>query len=306
MKKIILLAFAIVISTGVIYSQDEEAVPKKKKERPVRSMFESGILIDNQTSVIPVKNTLEMHIQHRFGLIKTNGASDLFGIYAPSANTRMGLNYSILDNLMVGYGITRKNMYNDFQAKWAFLRQTRSGSKPLNIAIYANMSIDGRNKSEFKADYQFINRLSYFTQLLIGRKFNEWFSMELNASYTHYNAVKTNDYPNAPDTIKAGFDHDAIGIGGHMRFKFSPQSSILIMYTVPVSLKGLSNNDIVWNDWYSNFGVAYEVATSTHAFQIFVTTANGIIPQDIYMYNTSNWTKTEIRFGFNITRLWSF
>ena len=306
MKKVIFIILAICINAGTIYSQSEEAAPKKKKERPVRSMFESSVLIDNQTSVIPTKSTLEMHIQHRFGLIKTNGASDLFGIYAPSANTRMGLNYSLLDNLMVGYGITRKNMYNDFQVKWTFLRQSRSGKTPLNLAVYANMAIDGRNKTEFKDDYQFINRLSYFTQLIIGRKFTEWFSMELNASFTHYNAVKTNDYPNPPDSIKAGFDHDVIGLGGHMRFKFSPQSSILIMYTAPVFLKGLSNNDEVWNNWYSNFGIAYEVATSTHAFQIFITTANGIIPQDIYMYNTSDWTNTEIRFGFNITRLWSF
>lgn len=305
MKKHLILIFAMLFSFGLVTAQDEEA-PKKKKDRPVRSMFESSVLIDDQTSIIPVKNTLEMHIQHRFGLLKENGISDLFGIYAPSANTRMGLNYSILDNLMVGYGITRKNMYSDFQVKWTFLRQTRKNTIPLNLAVYANMAIDGRNNSEFGDDYEFVNRLSYFTQLIIGRKFAEWFSLELNASFIHYNAVKSNDYPNPPDTINAGYDHDAIGIGGHMRFKFSPQSSILIMYTAPISLKGLSEHDEVWNTWYSNFGIAYEVATSTHAFQIFITTANGIIPQDIYMYNTSDWTKGEFRFGFNITRLWSF
>jgi len=304
MKKHLILIFAMLFSFGLVTAQDEE-VPKKKKDRPVRSIFESSVLIDNQTSVIPVKNTLEMHIQHRFGSMD-NGISDLYGIYAPSSNTRMGLNYSILDNLMVGYGITRKNMYSDFQVKWTFLRQTRKNTVPLNLAVYANMAIDGRNESEFGDDYQFANRLSYFTQLIIGRKFTEWFSLELNASFTHYNAVESNDYPNPPDTVDAGYNHDAIGLGGHMRFKFSPQSSILIMYTTPLSLKGLSEHDEVWNTWYANFGIAYEVATSTHAFQIFFTTANGIIPQDIYMYNTSDWTKGEFRFGFNITRLWSF
>ena len=299
MKKHLVLVLVMLFSFGLVTAQDEEA-PKKKKDRPVRSMFESSIFIDDQTSVIPVKNTLEMHIQHRFGLLKENGISDLFGIYAPSANTRMGLNYSILDNLMVGYGITRKNMYNDFQVKWTLLRQTRKNTIPLNVAVYANMAIDGRNKSVFGDDYQFTNRLSYFTQVLVGRKFTEWFSLELHASFTHYNAVKS-DIPNVK-----GYDHDVFGWGGHMRFKFSPQSSILIMYTAPVYIASLSENQETLNKFYSNLGIAYEVATSTHAFQIFITTANGIIPQDIYMYNTSDWTKGEFRFGFNITRLWSF
>ena len=68
----------------------------------------------------------------------------------------------------------------------------------------------------------------------------------------------------------------------------------------------MAENTEVQNTWSPNFGIGYEVATSTHAFQIFVTTANGIVPQDIYMYNTSEFDKSEIRFGFNITRLWNF
>jgi len=308
MKKHLVLVLVMLFSFGLVTAQDEEA-PKKKKDRPVRSMFESSVLIDDQTSVIPVKNTLEMHIQHRFGSME-NGISDLFGIYAPSANTRMGLNYSILDNVMVGYGITRLNnnngkMISDFQAKWNILRQTRKNTIPLNLTLYANMAIDGRNKDKYQPDtanldYKFTDRLSYFTQLLIGRKFAEWFSLELHVSYTHYNAVKS-DIPNVK-----GFEHDVFGWGGHMRFKFSPQSSILIMYSAPVYIASLSENQETLNKYYSNLGIAYEVATSTHAFQIFITTANGIIPQDIYMYNNYDWTKGEFRFGFNITRLWSF
>ncbi len=298
MKKQLIFLFIAIFSIGVVVGQGDESKPEKKKQRPVRSMFESSILIDDQTSIIPVKSTLVMHIQHRFGLIETNGASDLFGIYAASANTRMGLNYSILDNLSVGYGITRKNMYNDFQVKWAFLKQTRSGSVPLNLAVYANMAIDGRKNSTFGDDYEFANRLSYFTQLIAGRKFNEWFSMELSVSYSHFNAVPA-------ETIDVkGYEHSVIGAGGHMRFKFSPQSSILLMYSSPIFIEGMAQNTDVMNKWSPNFGLAYEVATSTHAFQIFVTTANGILPQDIYMYNTSELKDSEIRFGFNITRLW--
>lgn len=291
----------MLLGFGFMMAQEEEA-PKKVKDRPVTEMFGSGILIDEQTSVIPDKKTLEMHIQHRFGLIKDNGISDLFGIYAPSANTRMGLNYSILDNLMVGYGITRKNMYSDFQVKWAILRQTRKNTIPLSVVVYANMAIDGRNKSVFEGteEYQFANRLAYFTQLIVGRKFTDWFSLEVHASLTHYNAVQANE------ANVDGYDHDVFGFGGHARFRFSPQSSIIISYSKPVPIGSLSDNTYPRNTFYSNFCIGYEVATATHAFQVFAGTANGIIPQDIYMYNNSDWTNGEFRFGFNITRMWGF
>ncbi len=307
MRKSFLAICCIFFFAVSLFGQDTVVrKPVKKRDRPVRSMFESGILIDGQTSVIPIKKTFEMDIQHRFGLIKTNGISDLYGIYAPSSNTRMGLNFSLRDNLLVGYGITRKNMYSDFQVKWTFLRQTRSGKVPLNLAVYGNLAIDSRNKTEFGDNYQFINRLSYFTELIAGRKVNDWFSIEVKLNYTHFNTVSSNDYPNPPDTIQAGYNHDVIGIGGHARFKFSPQSAILIMYSAPLNIKGLNENDNVWNTYYANAGIAYEVSTSTHVFQIFATVSNGIIPQEIYMYNTNRWTKGEFRFGFNITRLWNF
>ncbi|MCB2208410.1 MAG: hypothetical protein KQH67_08930 [Bacteroidetes bacterium] len=301
MKKYIILFLVIVFGFEVGFSQDEDSQKQKKvKDRPITTMFDNGMLIDDQTSVIPAQKSLEMVIQHRFGLIKDNGIKDLFGIYAPSANTRMGLNYSILDNLMVGYGITRKNMYSDFQVKWAFLRQTRKNTIPVTVAAYANMAVDGRNESSFGDDYEFANRFSYFTQLIVGRKFNDWFSMELTASFAHYNAVKA-DVPNVK-----GYDHDVFGFGGHARFKFTPQTSFVISYTQPVYIEALSENYETLNVYNANFSFGVEIATATHSFQIFAGTANGIIPQDIYMFNTSDWTEGEFRIGFNITRLWEF
>lgn len=201
---------------------------------------------------------------------------------------------------MLGYGITRLNMYSDFQVKWNFLKQTRKDVIPISIAFYGNLAIDGRNKSEFTPDYEFGNRLSYFGQIIFGRKFSEMFSVELNASYSHYNSV-----PAITANVE-GYEHDVIGIGGHFRIKFSPQSSFMLMYNTPLNIESMQENSTVSNKWTPDFGVGYEVATSTHAFQIFLATSNGIIPQHIYMYNTDEISETQFRFGFNITRLWNF
>lgn len=305
MKKNILLFLAIIFSFGVIVAQEDEAKPKKKKDRPVTEMFGSGILMDEQTSVIPNKRTLEFVIQHRFGQLKDNGASDLWGIYAPSANTRMGLNYSIMDNLMIGYGITRKNMYSDFQVKYNVIQQTRKNTIPLTVTLYGNMAIDGRNKDVFKTStadsaYKFSNRMSYFAQVLVSRKFNDWFSLGLNGSFTHFNSV-----PADTANVK-GMNHDQIGVGFIGRIKFSPQSVFVFHYTIPLEIKSINENTIVTNKPKPNFGVGYRVATATHSFEIFLVASSGIIPQENYMWNQSDWTDGEIRFGFNITRLWEF
>lgn len=264
----------------------QEAEEKKVDDRPVSSTFESSMLIDNQTNIIPDKKTLEMQIQHRFGPM-TNGFSDLFGIYAPGANIRMGFNYSITDRLMVGYGLTKKNMYSDFQAKYALLRQTRSGRIPLSLTLYGNAAIDSRDSEVFGEGYKFIDRMSYFGQLIVSRKFANWLSLQLHGSYTHYNLV-------AADT-----DHDKIGVGINGRIKFSPQSSIIFQYDQPISVHGKSESK-------PNLGFGYEVSTFTHAFQIYVGTAQGIIQQDNYMFNQNDFTKGEMMFGFTITRLWQF
>jgi len=298
MKKLIYLILTLIVSINFAYTQDEQE-EKKVKDRPVREPFGSGYLIDNQTCQIAPKKTLEMIIQHRFGTLE-NGTTDFFGIYS-TANTRMGFNYSILDNLLVGYGLTRTNMYSDFSVKWNVLQQTRKNKMPLFVTLYADMAIDGRNESAFysledPSTYKFTDRFSYFTQLILSRKFNDWFSLQIHTSYTHYNKVNE------------GKDHDVIGVGFDGRIKFSPQSSFTFQYDIPLKIKGISENSNFDQAALPNFGFGYEVATSTHAFQVFITTANGIIPQHIYMYNYNDWTHgvTGLLVGFNITRLWGF
>src|SRR5210317_916920 len=207
MKKYITL---FILSVFVLQSFAQEET-EKAEDKPVRSPFESGLLIDNQTSVIPVKNTLEMVIQHKFGTM-TNGISDLFGIYAPGANIRLGLNYVILNNLQIGLGATKTNMYTDFNAKWTILEQTRRNSVPFALTLYGVAAINGKDADQLgtgkvvdtkgqtmPVDIAFNDRISYFSQLIIGRKFSDWLSLQVGASFTHYNMVDWD------------YDHDKVG-----------------------------------------------------------------------------------------------
>jgi len=291
MKRYLFVSVWFLFITGLAFSQEEATT--KKAEKPVRTPFESEVLIDNQTGVVPEKRTLEFTIVHRFGMMD-NGISDVFGIYAPGANIQLALAYSFVKNLQVGYGLTKKNMYSGFYAKYALFHQTRSGSMPVAVTLYGNMAIDGRKDDVFGLDFKAANRLSYFGQVIIGRKFNDWLSLQLTASLSHFNNVPKN------------MDHDKIGAGLNGRIKFSSMSSILFQYDVPLDIKGFGDHLLPTTPSKPNVGLGYEISTGAHAFQFYVTTAPGILPQDVYVTNQNDFTNGDVMFGFSITRLFAF
>lgn len=291
MKKIIfstLFVFSILASA---FCQDE--AEQKEKDKPVREPWSSGMLIDQQTSYIPAVKTFESVIQHRFGSIQSD-FSDLFGIYSPGANLRLGFNYVILKNVQIGYGLTKSNMYNDFNLKWTVFEQTRENKVPVSVTLYGNFAISGNADDAYGLNYEFGNRLSSFSQLIIGRKVTEAISLQTAVSYSHYNWVQT------------GVDHDVLAwhIGG--KFKFSPQSSLIFNFDLPLKVDIISEQREFTNHPKSNLSIGYEVSTGTHAFQIFIATAPGLVPQDIIAYNHNDWNNGGFAFGFLINRLWSF
>lgn len=292
MKKLIYLIVLFLFSGHLALAQEEEQA-EKKVDKPVRSPWESGTLVNHQTSVTQYKNTLEMVISHRFGTID-NGFSDVFGIMAPGPNIRIGFNYSILDNVVVGFGTNSQKKYQDFQAKYTPFQQTRENTIPVSLTVYANVAIDGRAEETFGVNYEFPDRMSYFTEVIVGRKVNDWLSVQASANFTHYNAV---------DSL---LDNDKIGLGLGGRIKFSPQSSLTLELGIPLKIEGISQHTSFTNHPKAHFSIGYEVSTSTHAFQIFLTNGLGILPQELYMHNLSKFDSESIRFGFNITRLWNF
>ncbi len=298
MKKYILILLILGITLPSAFAQEEE------EAQPVYA-FNSGILIDAQTSYIPDARTLEFVIQHKFGSLE-NGKSDLWGIYAAGSNVRLALNYVPLKNFQIGAGITKKYMYSDFNAKWKVLQQKTSGM-PVSFTLFGNVAIDGRDKGAFGTgkvveskgeyahyDFGFSDRLSYFSQALVTRKFCDWFTLQGGASFTHYNS--------------SGWDynHDIVGLHFSGKIKFSPQGSIIFNYDKPLKIKDISEQYTWDTHAKENLSFGVEFFTFTHAFQIYLGTAQGILPQDMMMYNQKDWTNKGLAFGFTITRIWMF
>jgi hypothetical protein len=210
----------------------------------------------------------------------------------------MGFNYAPIDKLWMGFGFTKVNLTWDFNAKYALLKQTRSGSVPVSIAYYVNMAIDTRDIELTRFD-EGINRFSYFHQLLIARRFGPKFSFQVAPSISHFNVVETyRDIDGATgEVIKVDEtkknNHLALAFSG--RLMISGQTSIIANYDLP-----LTDHPLL--DPKANFAFGVEFTSSSHAFQIHLGNYYDIVPQRNNFFNTAD----KLRLGFNITRLWNF
>jgi hypothetical protein len=289
MKNYIILLFAFLMLPVLVVSQ--EMKKDSIQDKPERPAFESSTLINNPTNVLFNKNTLEVMMQHRFGTIN-GGTNDLAGIYGP-ANIRIGFSYAIHDRLTIGYGTTKLKSYQDFNWKVGILSQTRSNRIPVSISYYGNYTVDARAKGKGRFPTKQA-RYSYFNQLIIAHRFGPKLSLQVAPSVSHYNLVE-NRMPN---------DVVALALGG--RYKISDQTSILVDYSHPF-IHHL--NDVEFDiDPEPGLSLGLEFSTSAHAFQLFITNYNGIVPQENYMFNQKDFFKggTDFLIGFNITRNYNF
>lgn len=291
-----MLLVLLVLSVPVLAQEDEVEAeePKKKVEKPARDAFESAWWFDGQTGKVYNKGTLEMIMNHRFGTINS-GNNDLFGIYG-AANIRLGFNYSPIDKLNVGFGYTKNKKVLDLSAKYAILTQTRSNSMPVSVTYYGNMGIEFQDAENYLKN---TDRLNYFNQLIIMRRFSKKFSAQLGPSYSHYNATT---WEEQPDGTSLRMENDTWGLSVGAAIKVTSTVVIMLGYDQP-----LTQHDI--NQPKPSINIGVELNSSSHAFQIFFTNYDKIQPQENYRFNQNDFTKTGDGgvwlIGFNITRLWS-
>ena len=283
MKKNIIKAFLIVlvaVFTNVAFAQEET---EEKEAKPVRDPFNSSLLIDNQTVVTPYAKQLEFLIYHRMGSID-NGLTDLFGIYGVS-NIKLALQYGITEKLMIGIGTEKNNKLNDLYAKYLIIEQTRTGSIPVSVSAFGNIAVDARDEEAFGANYEFTDRLSYFAQVIVSRKFSNDFSLLFAPSYSHFNSVKEE------------FQHDRIGtmLGG--RYKFAELMGVIFEYHHPFNINPVRDYQ---NEINPGASLGLEIGTITHSFQIFASNYQDILPQKNYVFNTSEFDSESIIIGFNV------
>jgi len=302
MKKLILF----LLLTGFVFSysfaQEEEST--ETESYPVTT-FESNFLVDDQTTVVFDKKSLGFAIQHKFGTMN-NGSSDLWGMYGAATNIRLALDYVPIKHLQIGAGISKIHMITDVSAKYSILQQSSDNKMPVSLAVYGVVGMDGRGASNFETgtvvdtkgetmpvSISFNDKVSYFSQVIVSRKFTEWLSIQAGGSFTHYNMVGWDE------------NHDLFGLHALGRIKISPQSSLTFNYSAPLKIESISEQSEM-PDYQPTIALGWQISTFTHAFQIYVSNAPSMLPMENMMYNRAKFDKNGIAIGFTITRLWAF
>ena len=256
----------------------QDSVPAVKEVEYERAAFESTSLIESQSNRVYSKGTIEMVMNHRFGLV--NGTNDMIGIWAP-ADIRIGLNYSITDRITVGFGTTKDNRLQDFSLKGAILRQTVDGKMPVSVTYYGNAAVSALPKENF---YHTSDRWSFFNQLIIAKRISKAISLQIAPSYSHYNVI---DAPMHNDLF-------AVEFGG--RAKVTSDMCILLDINQPFTSQEITPK--------SGFSTGVEFSTVGHTFQVFISNYRGIVNQQSNMFNQNDFFEGDFAIGFNISRTW--
>lgn len=260
-----------------------------KKNNDVIATFKATRIINTSSVENLAAGVLDFRISHRFGRID-QGLENFFGL--DNATTRLGLDYGITRWLMVGIGHSTLNKENDAFMKLKLLKQQKEGM-PITLNYYGAASIQTQPAPPLAPGQEWLlsNRLCYTNQLLIARKFSHRLSMQIMPTIYHQNLVDSAKYDN--NTL-------ALGIGG--RIKVSNRIAITGEYYYRFT--GVDNK-LNGNTTYNTLSLGADIETGGHVFQLFFSNSFGNTERAIISQTVDTWTKQQLHFGFNISRVFT-
>jgi len=215
-------------------------------------------------------------IVHTFGLV--NGGIDRFFGMDDGANTRIGIDYGFTDRFSAGVGRMTFNKIVDIRSKYNILRQTETGSTPIELAVKVLTGINTTSG----IGLEFSDRLSYYTTVMLARKFSS-LSVQVSPMLAHFNRV-VGDNP-----------HQLFGLGMLFNYELNDRFSLSGEYLPIIGERNTSTKNAA--------GFALNIYTGGHVFQLFFTSSQWHNEQFIMANNRDSLWEGDFRFGFNIHRV---
>ena len=290
------------------YAQDDllSLLDAEQAKEPTYTIatFKASRLINGQTIETISKNHLNFWISHRFGAVNSGFIANFFGL--DEAKIRLGLEYGLTDRWLVGAGRSSLEKTYDLYTKYKVLRQ--SNKMPVTVTAMAGWGINTmptgyimESGSPMKFNNN-IERYSYWSQVLVARKFNEKLSLQLMPTLIHVNKVED---PSIPNQLFA------LGAGGRYKLSQRVTLSAEYYYSFVEQEDGEDEDD----DYEANGAFPYpyrnalsfgvDIETGGHVFQFHLTNARGMVEKQFIGQNVGAWDKGDIFYGFNIARTFS-
>lgn len=252
---------------------------------PVNDVFRAATLVLLPTVTNVPKENWNFTIQHSFGLV-SSGVSELFGLDG-TANVRFGLDVGLTNTLSIGVGRSRFDKVYDGRLKWSALRQTKDDRVPVGVAVAAGAGI-----TTLKNGFPLGDRMNYHAALLVARKWNDAFSLQIAPIVSHFNVVYK-DLDRFGAVVEERNTHMALGIGAG--YALNPRVSVAVEY-LPV-LGSRSNGT------HDNLSMSVDLDTGGHVFQLFFTSSDWLTLQHAVARNTTRFLDGDFRWGFIVNRV---
>jgi hypothetical protein len=289
-RRIIPFFLLILSVSNPIWSQDIDQLLEDAEGSSTdytTATFKSTRIINGHSIERMQEGQLDVRISHRFGELNT-GAYNLWGL--DQANIHFSLEYGITNWVMVGVGRgTYQKTYDGF-LKFSLLRQsTGERNMPVSLSLFSSAAYNTLkwNKEGTLNEW---DRMTYVAQLLVARKFNERFSLEINPTYVHRNMVPTELDPN-----------DLWSVGAGLRFKLTKRFSLLAEYYFVIP----PLNDYRSTTTYNPLAIGVDIETGGHVFTIMLTNSLAMIEKGFIGETTGRWQDSGIHLGFNISRVFN-
>lgn len=284
-SSIIFLALVLIMSHHIL-AQEPDLLKEIDDDPPVKehvtNAFKSSRVINGHSMEFIGKGVLDFRILHRFGRIN-QGAGELFGM--DQASMRMGFDYGLSKNLTIGAGRSTLRKELDGFIKFRPVWQT-SGGVPFSIVLVSGITVNTLKNTTPGKSIDLSDRTGYYMQLIFGRKFSSKFSLQIAPTLVHKNIVA------APD------DNDIYAAGVGARYKLSKRVALVVDYFYVVNGPDKPLN-------YNPLSVGFDFETGGHVFQLHFTNASGMNERAFITETTSSWSKGDIHFGFNLSRVFS-
>ena len=280
MKYIYLLIFLI---PTLVFSQDDllSEIDSETPEDFKGAAFKGLKIVNFESTKMVSKDEMYFVVSHRFGSIET-GFKDFFGL--DQAVTRLNLIYGISDAVNIGVSRSSFRKIYESSLKIRLLREKKGGF-PFTVVSSSNILINTSLDKDLLPGLKFKNRLGYTTQLLISKKFNKNFSLQLMPTFFHDNYVDINEQDNSQYVF---------GIGG--RHKLTKRWSVNFDY-------GLHLNRADNSPFKNPFSIGFDLETGGHVFQLHFTNAQPMNTNGFLGQGTGDWGSGDIFFGFNLSRV---
>jgi hypothetical protein len=245
-----------------------------------------GLQICNmQSTKMAAKGEFYFLISHRFGDL-TQGMNNFFGL--DNAFTKIGGIYGVANWLSISASRQTYQKTYELAAKYKMSNQEVDGF-PVTIVGYNTMDINSElKKDELMPGLKFSHRLAFTTQLLISRKFNDSFSLEIAPIYVHKNL-----YDGILD------QKSSLLLGSGARYKLTKRLSLNLEYAARLNMpEGLVSN-------YQNpLTLGLDIETGGHVFQMVFSNSQAMNDAVVFTNAPGRWDGTkQLYFGFNMYRV---